>query len=106
MIENIRPAGRKPPVRVSAPQMAQLIRPPTMEPTIPSSIVANQLMASRPGMIRRASAPAINPIISHQMKLSMLVSPYLNKAFAREGQRGKIQLKLDGAFISLLRADF
>jgi hypothetical protein len=48
-----------------------------MDPTIPSNIVATQLMASRPGMIKRANAPTINPTISHQMKLSMLVPPKL-----------------------------
>jgi len=72
--DNNRPAGLKP--RSSVPQMAQLTKPPTTEPAIPSNIVASRDIASLPGMIKRASAPAIKPMINHQMKLSISASSY------------------------------
>jgi hypothetical protein len=39
-------------------------------------MVAMTPIGSLPGMIRRASAPAINPMIIHQMKFSMDCPPF------------------------------
>ena len=50
-------------------------KPPTNDPTMPSTMVPKKPMGSRPGSSSRAMAPAMRPmIISTIMKVTMPVS--------------------------------
>src|SRR6266545_4046033 len=70
--------GADPPAgaTVTSPRNSRLIRkPPTNEPTIPSTIVVGTLMGSGPGTSSRARNPAIAPMtISPMMNPTMMVS--------------------------------
>src|SRR5262245_28665620 len=62
----IKSAGCNPPF---APTIAQLHKPPTKAPVMPSNIVAGTLIVCLTGRFNRATAPTTRPTINHDMKL-------------------------------------